>query len=91
MHQAMGPFAPQDPFSTLDKNLQIEVLLHSTLKYKDKTLVGAYDAAIKIDIYNQAMVSPSTIQRLTASAKTVPAVLSFVINSFSPIFVCGEH
>ena len=43
-HQAsgMGPFAPQHPFSTLDKNLQIVVLLHSALNYKDKTLVGAY-------------------------------------------------
>ena len=91
MHLAMGPFAPQHPFSTLDKNIQIEVLLHSTLKYKDKILVGAYDAAVKIDIYNQALVSPSTIQRLTASAKTVPAVLSFAINSFSPIYVCGGH
>ena len=91
MHQAMGPFAPQHPFSTLDKNLQIEVLLHSTLNYKDKTLVGAYDYAIKIDFYNQAMVSSSTIQRLTASANTVPAVLSFAVRSFSPIFVCGEH
>ena len=91
MHQAMGPFAPQHPFSTLDKNLQIEVLLHSTLKYKEKILIGAYDAKIKIDIYNQTTVSPAIIQKLTSSAKTVPAVLSLAINSFSPIFVCGEH
>jgi len=90
-HENLGPFAPQHQFSTLDKNLETELLLYSTLRQRGKELVGTWDTSVQIFPHQKHLVSTQDLCKLKAAAKNVPSNLSLAITSRAPIFVCGEH